>query len=70
MNKERLADAVLSAHENFWSEISAKYPEITSGDLDPKTVIDLQSAMAFAVNQWLQFNQPKKCEFCIYRQEQ
>ena len=56
MEKLRLAEAVQDASMEFWSEISKKYPEIKSGDLDIQTVLDLQTAMGAAVQQWIKIN--------------
>ena len=58
-DKKRLEDAVRNAEEVFWNSIAEDYPEITTGDLDPSTSIDLMLTMENAIDRWLIINNPK-----------
>lgn len=58
-DKKRLEDAVKNAEEAFWNSIAEDYPEITTGDLDPSTSIDLMLTMENAIDRWLIINNPK-----------
>ena len=59
MNKElekRIEDAVQDAEFEFWAEIAKKFPEATSGDLDPFTVCKMFLANVDVVKQWVTYN--------------
>jgi hypothetical protein len=59
-DKGRVEDAVMDAMDAFWNSIAENYPEITTGDLDPGTSIDLTLSMENAVDKWLMWNQKEE----------
>ncbi|CAG7581362.1 MAG: hypothetical protein SLAVMIC_00804 [uncultured marine phage] len=61
-DKKRIQDAVSEAEMAFWVSISEKYPEVTTGDLDPGASIALSMAMEEAVDAWLMFNDPNSSD--------
>lgn len=52
----RLVQAVEAAEYAFWSVIADKYPECTTGDLDPMTAIRLTNRMQEAAAAWVHYN--------------
>lgn len=55
----RFVDAIRNADDAFWAVIAESYPEITSGDLAPEIVMELQMVMETSVAQWLKSNAPQ-----------
>ena len=59
---KRLEDAVFDATEAFWEVIAAHYEEITTGDLDPVTTLNLNQTLTEVVKTWLAGNTPQTKE--------
>jgi hypothetical protein len=55
-NLNRVVDA---AQEKFWEVVASMHPEIKTGDLDPMSVVKLESAMAEAIAKWVMINKPQ-----------
>ena len=53
---DRLASAIESAHNNFWSTIAERYPEISTGDFCPEEAQELTDKLTEAVKLWLELN--------------
>ncbi len=53
---DRLKKALEDADLAFWAAIGDSYPEITTGDLDPGSVIEFNQASEAVVKQWLYYN--------------
>ncbi len=45
ITEERIKSSVRKAEDAFWVTIAKEFPEATSGDLDPNTVISLSQMM-------------------------
>ncbi|ASJ88503.1 hypothetical protein [Pseudomonas aeruginosa] len=54
--EQRKSEAVSEALDAFWTVIAQKFPEATTGDLDPGTVFLLEDSAEKAVNTWVKFN--------------
>ena len=53
VDQRRLEAAVVDAELAFWVAIAAKYPEVTTGDLGPESVIPFTMACEDVVRDWL-----------------
>lgn len=53
---DRIADAIDTAAQAFWASVAESFPEVTTGDLDPETVDQLEREMGHAILTWLGTN--------------
>jgi|GEM_PF-1310887 len=55
----RLKAALVDAEAAFYAMLTAHYPEITSGDLDPGTEISFTETAEATARTWVHFNTPE-----------
>ena len=46
----------------FWAAVVAEFPEVKTGDLDPRDLHDWEQAARRAINAWLLLNHPRGFE--------
>lgn len=54
--EQRKSEAVSEALDAFWAVIAQRFPEASTGDLDPGNVVSLEDAATNAVSTWVSFN--------------
>ena len=56
----RVSKATEVALDAFWRVVAARFPEVSTGDLDPMTAARVEHAMRAAVDVWVWCNRPTK----------
>jgi hypothetical protein len=59
---ERVSKATEVALDAFWRVVASRFPEVSTGDLDPMTSMRVEHAMRSAVDVWVWCNRPTKEE--------
>lgn len=59
MDQARLDLVVAEALDEFWHEVAIAYPEATTGDLPPETVLTMYAHARLAIQEWVEVNVPK-----------
>ncbi|HSX23251.1 MAG TPA: hypothetical protein VLE97_10810 [Gaiellaceae bacterium] len=54
--KKSVSSAVDDAMDAFWASIAASYPQATSGDISPGTLVPFKRAAQAAVEEWVWAN--------------
>lgn len=54
--------ALNTACEAFWQAVAEEFPEVTSGDFPPDAQMQLEQSIRSAIELWLHYNAPEKCE--------
>lgn len=54
----RITGAAEAALAAFWATVAERFPEITTGDLGPRTTVAIEDAAHDAVEAWVTLNLP------------
>lgn len=53
---ERIEETVVVAGDAFWNVVANQFPEAEHGDMDPRDVLAIHSAMKSAIETWVKDN--------------